>query len=425
AVITRPTAGVAVLAAAFALVGCSPAAPGLAITGTVEDRLDAVVVPIVPVPTVNLDAGFSTRTGATSPVTGRTDQLTGTTATQLGLGSFVRVAKTLVATGDQVRAGQVLATVDDRQLSAQLAVAKADAAVAAAQVGVLGSAIDKTRDKSADVADQLDQVGEAIDQLTSTRSKLLRTRTTVRRNLAQVRAGLKQIDAAIAQLPPGAPVPPALLAQQQQLKAARKQLKAGLAQIDAALPKLRTGLAKARDGQTKLNDAAATISDARGRLIDLKELARIAAKAAKVPVQLVEVQRGLTSVTAPADGTVVSIAAPGDELAPGATLAEVRADRPSTVTAWLSPSELAQACAGDAATITGDWMPTGTGVPATLTRIGTSADYPPTSVSTTEVHLTRAVPVELTAAEQLPAGLPVEITINGCRPAASQSSADR
>ena len=42
----------------------------------------------------------------------------------------------------------------------------------------------------------------------------------------------------------------------------------------------------------------------------------------------------------------------------------------------------------------------------------------PTSVPTEEVHLTRAVEVEFTATAQLPAGVPVEITINGCRFAA-------
>ena len=68
--------------------------------------------------------------------------------------------------------------------------------------------------------------------------------------------------------------------------------------------------------------------------------------------------------------------------------------------------------------VVGDWM-TGDGVPATLTRIGTRSDYPPTSVATEEVHLTRAVEVEFTATEHLPAGVPVDISITGCHAAAA------
>ena len=68
---------------------------------------------------------------------------------------------------------------------------------------------------------------------------------------------------------------------------------------------------------------------------------------------------------------------------------------------------------------------TGDGVPATLTRIGARSDYPPTWVATEQVHLTRAVEVEFTATEQLPAGVPVELHINSCHPAASNSDTDR
>ena len=93
------------------------------------------------------------------------------------------------------------------------------------------------------------------------------------------------------------------------------------------------------------------------------------------------------------------------------------------MTAWLAPAELARVCTGDSATILGDWMTQG--VRATLTRIGTRSDYPPTSVATDEIHLTRAVEVEFTATQQLPAGVPVELTINSCHPAAGNTDTDR
>ena len=49
-----------------------PPRPTLVVSGTVEDRVETVAVPAVSVPAVNLDAGFTTLTGATNPVTGRT-----------------------------------------------------------------------------------------------------------------------------------------------------------------------------------------------------------------------------------------------------------------------------------------------------------------------------------------------------------------
>jgi hypothetical protein len=117
---------------------------------------------------------------------------------------------------------------------------------------------------------------------------------------------------------------------------------------------------------------------------------------------------------------VVSVAGLGDHLAAGASVVGIRPDGPSQVTAWLSPAQAAQVCRGDAARIRGDWMPAGAGVAASLTRLADSYQYPPTDVTTDEIHLTRALEVEFTATtEQLPAGVPVDITITGCNPAAT------
>ena len=409
--------------AALVITGCAPAPAELVVSGTVADRVETVAAPLLMVPALNLDAGFADRTGSTNPATGQTATASSTAAAAFGVGSVVQVAEVPIAEGDTVRTGQVLAAIDDAQLRAQLAVSKADAKAAAAQVDLLGAAIDDADDKATEIADKKSEVADAIDQLTTTRTKLLKTRTELRRNLPKAREGLKQIEAALASLPPGVPPPPELVAKQKQLSKAIRQMEAGLKQINRALPKLKTGLSKARDGLRKLNDAAGEIADARAQLTDLKELAGIAAGASQVPVDLVRNQLALTELTSPVDGVVVSVAAVGDWVTPGATVITVRQTGPSTVTAWLSPTQLNQVCLADAATVAGDWM--ATGAPATLSRIGTRADYPPTSVATDEVHLTRAVEVEFTATEQLPAGLPVEISIDGCRPAAAQPEPNR
>lgn len=420
----RTSLGVTGLALAFTLAGCAAAPSELVVSGTVEDRLETIAVPAVSVPAVNLDAGFTTLTGATNPVTGRTSANLSTVGATYGFGTFLRLAEVSVTVGDTVTAGQTVGRVDTSGLAAQIAAAQADAAVAAAQVDLLGDAIDTTYDKQADIKDAKAKVLDAINKIHDGRKKLLKARATIRKNLPLAKQGLAAVEHAIAQLPPGVPVPAELVLQQKKLTAAIKAMEAGLKKINGLLHTLAKGLKKATSGLRRLEDATAKIADARGTLRDLKELAAIQADALKVPVDLARTQVTLARLTSPVNGVVVSVATAGSVLAPGATAVSIRETRPSTVTAWLAPDELARVCDGDAASIVGDWM-TGDGVAATLTRIGTRTDYPPTSVATEEVHLTRAVEVEFTATEQLPAGVPVELQINSCHPAAGSSDTDR
>ncbi|MCC6496174.1 MAG: hypothetical protein IT193_07925 [Propionibacteriaceae bacterium] len=413
------------------LAGCSAAPAGLVIPGTVEDRLQSVVVPALSVPGVNLDAGFADLTGRTDPVSGRTYPKTSTVGSAYGFGTFVRLAEVRVAVGDTVHAGQSLAVPDTSALTAQIAAAKADAAVAAAQVGLLGDAIDTTYDKQADIKDAKAKVLDAINKIHDGKKKLLKARSSARKIRTGLVAKLHAAEDLLANyppvVPPGTNLPPkeSLPGIIAGLKAGIKKLDAGVRKINGLLHTLARGLKKATSGLRKLEDATAKITDARGTLRDLKELASLQADALKVSVDLARLQVPLAELTSPVDGIVVWAASPGATLAPGATVVSIRETGPSRVTAWLSSSQLAQVCRSDPATITGDWMPAGTGVQSQLTRIGTRADYPPTSVATDEVHLTRAVEVEFTATEQLPAGMPVELTINSCHQAAANSDTDR
>jgi multidrug resistance efflux pump len=417
---------VAVAAAVAVLAGCATPS-GLVVAGTVDDTLSTVVVPALTVPAVNLDAGFTDSTGEYDPATGRTSDRLSSAGTTYSVGTTVRIASVAVAEGDTVHAGQTIATVDTAALKAQLAVTRADAAEAAATVDVLASGIDETYDKQADVKDAKRKVRDAIDRLHDAKAKLLTARKTIQQALPKLKAALAQVRTMIATYPPvpppGFPTLDELRAQERKLAAQVSQLAAGLKKINRTLPQLNTGLKKAKQGLRKLEDAEATITDARGTLRDLKELAELRAEAMKVPIDVVRAQVSLATLTSPVDGVVVRVAAVGDELAPGAGVADVRESGPRTVTAWLSPAQLDRVCEGDAASISGDWTDTAT--PATLTRIGTRADYPPTSVPTDEVHLTRAVEVAFTATGELPAGVPVEITIQGCREAADSNQPNR
>ena len=51
----------------------------------------------------------------------------------------------------------------------------------------------------------------------------------------------------------------------------------------------------------------------------------------------------------------------------------------------------------------------------TISRILPEAQYPPTYHTTDEVHLTRAVPVEVTVSAGLPPGVPVDVQLSPCR----------
>lgn len=330
-----------------------------------------------------------------------------------------RIEKVLLGEGDAVRAGQEVARIDDAVLTAQVEVAKADEKVAHAQVDVLTAAIATTYDKAADVADARVKVKDAISKVKATKAKLISTQSQLKKTRAQLVTKLQAAQKLLANYPPvsvpGVPSKDELIAGIAQLKAGIAKIDAGLKTIAAALPKLATGLKKATDGLGKLAEADAKITEARAQLVDARELARIGAEASAIPVSLAQLQTKLATVISPVGGTVLTIASAGDVLAPGATLARIRTAAPSKVTAWLAADQLARVCQGGAATLTGDWMPAGTTMNATLTRIGTEFTYPPTNTATDEVHLTRAVEVELTATGTLPAGVPVEISITDCR----------
>lgn len=404
-----------------------------AITVTAHAVADpaTVQVPALSVPKVNLDAGFE----APSSGVGRPQANLSSVGAALGLGTFVRVAEVRVRLGEWVRAGQTLVRFDTAALAIDVTAARADAAVAGSQIGLLDDGIDTTYDKQADVAKARSKVTSAISQLTKLRHQLSGKLSQAKGQLAglpaalaQVTAQLQQAQAALAALPPTAP--PEVRAQLEraiaELSALQQSLTGGLAQLRQIVPKLaaavkkiRAGLAKARSGLRKLSLARSKIIDARAQLRRVRSLAVVAADAAKLGVTVATTAQAQGTVTAPVDGVVIQVPTQGALLAPGATAAAVR---PVTerLTTWLSPAQVTQVCDGDGVTISGDWMrSTHAG---RVARIGDAAEYPPTSFPTDEVHLTRAIPVDLTldGLPDLPVGVPLEVQITPCRPAGSQ-----
>lgn len=454
----RLAMGVALALVLTGLAGCTTE-PGFTVSAKVVDDSVELQAPSLPMPKVNLDAGFV----STAPTLGRPGANLSPVTTALGLGSLVRVLGTQAAVGDEVSAGQPLVTFDDAALKADVTAAEADAEVARRQIAVLDSGIQTTYDKTDDLNDAKRKAQDAITQLTKLRRQLtaklaqakaaLKTLpgklrqvnaglATVNAKLPQVSAQLAQAQAALAALPPEAP--PAqrqqleqavaqlsaakaqLTATRTKLTAAKRQLTTAIAGLKGGIPKLTkalatiaTGLAKARDGLRKIASGKSKLADLRTQLRGLKAIAAVAADAAKTGITIAKTARGQAVVVSPVDGVVTAIADVGALLAPGATAAIVRPTA-RRLTTWLSPSRLAQSCVGDRVSVLGDWM--STPLAGAISRIGDRAQYPPTSFPTDEVHPIRSVPVDLTldVPADLPVGVPLEVHINPCHPAGTQ-----
>lgn len=470
-----PATVAAVVGLAVTLSGCqAPASDTITATGRVLADSLSVQAPTLAVPRVSLDAGFTLAPGASAT--------TSTVSALLSLGSAQRVSAVEVTLGDRVKAGDVLVRFDDTALAAQVKIAKADAAVAKAQVGVIDGALDTLADNERDLRDKRREVTDGIAKATKARKdlvgKLADARkaaaqlpgklATVEKNLralkpklaqveaqlpqlkaqlADVEAQLAQVEAALAALPPDAPpeVREPLLQAQQQLTAARAQLEAGIAnlttaraqlkagikkltaargQLSAAIAQLKKGiplltkaiatidanLVKARDGLKKIDKGLTKLADARAALKRNRKLAVIAA-ADTTAVDSADVAKRQAVVRAPADGLVTSLAHVGDVVAPGATVAAIA--RPAVVvTTWLAPEQAAQVCVDAAATVHLDSLTAP--VNGRISRILPLATYPPTYHTTDQVHLTRAVGVEVRVDSALPAGVPADIQLSLC-----------
>jgi multidrug resistance efflux pump len=441
---------VAALAGAvfLSLAACQQADPTtISATGRVVADTLSVQAPALAVPRVSLDAGFATPPGepaSMSPV-----------PTLLSLGAAQRVAAVEVRLGDQVTEGDVLLRFDDDALAAQERVAQADVAVAKAQVAVIDAAVDTTHDKEDDLRDKREDVTDGIDEGKKARADLVEKRddaraaaaklpkqlATVDKNLRDLKAKrsdaekqLEDVKAALEALPAGtsAEQRAPLVEAEKKLTVGLKELTKGIAklttargeitkaqaQLKKAIPQLTKGiatvdekLADARDALTKIDKGITKIEDARADLKRTRTLAVIAADDATA-VGKADTARRQAVVRAPADGVVAGIARVGDVVAPGATVAEIA--RPALVVAtWLAPEQANRVCLDAPATVSLDSL--AATLEGRVSRILPLADYPPSHHATDQVHLTRAVPVEVTVDSALPAGVPADLQLSSCQ----------
>ncbi len=305
----------------------------------------------------------------------------------------VRVTAVEVTLGQTVVAGQVLVRLDATMLAAQVGVAIAGRAAAAAQVHLLTSTITDLKTDRTTATEARRRIDSAITTLTENR----------RQAAGQLAAARAQL-AALPQAPP-----PEQAAHVQQ---ARLRLQAAITQLRTAIGRLDAGLAQARSQRSRLAEAETRLTDAIEQVNDLLDLSRIAVTVADISVKLAQAQQSEATVTAPAAGVVTSLPGRGAAVAPGATLVTIGtpALRAST---WLAPAQAARICPRDAARITADWLPDSRS--GTVTMIAPRAEYPPTHQSTGETHLTRAIRVQIAVTGPgLVAGAPLDVHVTPC-----------
>lgn len=386
----RPIAASLAALLCTALVGCGSDAT---LSGRVKNDVLTVSAPAMSVPAPDVNAGF-----APSPNSGGTRSRPTTAQSISAVGQMARVASVAVEPGSMVSTGTIIATFEGEALDAGIGASVAAARAAQAQIGVIDAALDEIASGRGDVASARAQATSAITELTATREQLVAQRATLQGILDRLPSGPPP------SLPPSMP-PPGPLPDPAELRAAIAKIDAGLAKIDA-------GLAQARSGLGTLSSATAKLADAEAQLDDARELAVIAADAASVPVSLSRYLRELAVVRSPVSGVVVSAVRVGDVLAPGATVATVRPGGRARVTTWIAPDALESVTAGTTrAVISADWA--ASPLEGTVVRVSPRAVWPPTSLATREVHLTRAfeIEIEIDADVALPAGAPVDVVV--------------
>lgn len=296
------------------------------------------------------------------------------------------VASVEVSEGQHVEAGQVIARLDDRLLALRVDQARSAARGAWARVGVVDVNLETLEDKAA-------QLANARRQLDATLRQLRGQRAQVAESLAQAKAAAA---AAPPVLPPGVPDP----------RAAVAKLTAALAQIDQ-------GIAKATAGRARLESGQATVAEARGQLRGARDTLTLVAQAADVGVEVAEARRALSQVRSPAPGVVTFVVQPGTVVFAGGPVARVAPDSPVLLDAYVDSRQARSLAIGDGVEVSADSWP-GRSFPARVREIASTYTYPPTSIPTTLVHMTRAfritVSVEDTHAP-LPPGTPVDLTV--------------
>lgn len=166
--------------------------------------------------------------------------------------------------------------------------------------------------------------------------------------------------------------------------------------------------------QEGVNAAEAAVDQARddaGNSTDASVVAAQAAlKQAQAAVSLAKVQQGNATITAPHDGTVVTVTTNvGQNAAPGATLMSLVDPREVFVRTYVPEPRLGSVRVGSAADINGG----GDTHPGTVSFVAASSEFTPNAVDTPDQRVNLVYEVRITVSDKsgaLKPGLPVDVT---------------
>lgn len=428
----------------------TPPANRLMVAGDVRSVVRTVSAPSIAYPTVtysitvvsNAAMGKKTQTITNKVIAG--PQASAVVSSTAGIPVVSGMLKQVnVQVGDRVTTGTVLAQLDTATLDLGVAYAKITAEKTKNSVKILNQGIDtilNNQDKvsqgfsqlatgRAQLASGKKQLAAAKKQLLAAKKGLLASQKQLleaKRNRAQLEATLATLKQQASTFPPGQ-VPPALTAKIAQLEKLLASIDPGLAQISAGLKKVNAGLAKVATGEAALQTGAAALSTAAGKLATAsdalktaktqvttaRDVTRIIAKNADVPVTLAEAKLDQATIVSPVTGVVTQAATTGQVIVVGAPLVRIKPEEPALVDTYVTPEQLAKVHLGSVADISYD-SSGGRVSRGTLAIIGTNAAYPPTAFPTDIVHMTRTIKLtfRLDSGDAPPAGTPVDIAIH-------------
>lgn len=307
------------------------------------------------------------------------------------------VASVEVEEGDKVKAGQVLARLDDRKLQASLNEAKAAVATARARLPLLEATIRQTDAATAAGLDQAhNQVLVAQARLEQAEAAL--ARATVEKDRAAKE--WRRIE---------------LLFRQNAVTASqRDDAQAALAASESAT---REAKAAQEAAQAALKQALAAQAQAQAERLGLerlhKEIALAQAQVAQAEAQIGVLDETLreTVITAPISGVVISRnIEPGEVVSPGSSVVTLADLDHVHLRAYIPETALGRVKLGQAVSVTTDTFPEKTYL-GRVAFISDQAEFTPKSVQTKEerVKLVFRIKVALENPDQeLKPGLPAE-----------------
>jgi multidrug resistance efflux pump len=427
-----------------------PPANRVLVAGDVRSVVRTVSAPAISYPTVtysvkvpsNAAVGKTTQTINGKVVAG--PQASATTSPPAGIPVVSGMLSAVnVQVGDRVTTGTVLAQLDTSTLDLGVQYARVSAAKTKNSVNVLNDNIDTILNNQDKLSTGWSQVASGRAKLAAGKKQLAAAKVTLlkakagllaaqkqllsaKANRAQLEAALAGLKAQAAAFPPGQ-VPPALTAKITELEKLLASIDPGLAKVSAGLKQVNAGLAKVATGEAALQTGAAALATAAGKLAaagtaldtaksqvtNARNVTRIIAGTADIPVALAEAKRDQATLVSPVAGIVTQAAAPGQVVIVGAPVVRVSSGERALIDTYLTGEQLARVRLGSSADVSYD-SASGKHLTARVAIIGSSAEYPPTSFPTDIVHMTRTVKVtlRLDSDDSPPAGTPVDIAIH-------------